>query len=459
MNKLIDKKNAKLFFDKLGNEFAIISNPDFVFPEKEIIQLAPIITKPLNKLKAVVMDMDGTTTTTEELCTFSLEMMIRKITGWAGLSQWEGLDHKMDFPNIIGNSTTKHVEYLIKKYGHGVVKKELTEAFIYSALWTLLIGRDSQRKLEVRLNMANFGLSEILNDNRFITLLNENSASEKKIKSIIKILSPKYDSIFSEINFNDIVKASIDIYYQKYHEILFKIDNGDSLALNKKFLGDKNKHLVEPMPGIPIFLALIKGMLGEDVKFLLKNLINFIYPNQSDDRPNNLTTKELLQLENNLIKLSLRFQKNPLKIAIVTSSIHYEADIVLKELFKVIREEISEMPLPAKRKSIILENFSDHNKFYDAFVTANDSNEIRLKPYRDLYSIALHQLGVSKNEFNQVIGLEDSESGTIAIRAAGIGLSVAVPFTKTSGHNFDAAAYIAKEGIPEIILKQNCFLK
>ena len=92
-------------------------------------------------------------------------------------------------------------------------------------------------------------------------------------------------------------------------------------------------------------------------------------------------------------------------------------------------------------------------------ITASDSNEIRLKPHRDLYSIALHKLGVPKNKFKHVIGFEDSESGSIAIRAAGIGLSVAVPFAQTSGHNMNTAAYICKNGLPEVILKHNLFLK
>lgn len=64
--------------------------------------------------------------------------------------------------------------------------------------------------------------------------------------------------------------------------------------------------------------------------------------------------------------------------------------------------------------------------FYDAFITATDSNEIRLKPHRDLYSIALNQMGIASKDFNKVLGLEDSESGTFAIRAAGVGLCCAV---------------------------------
>ena len=53
---------------------------------------------------------------------------------------------------------------------------------------------------------------------------------------------------------------------------------------------------------------------------------------------------------------------------------------------------------------------------------------------------------------------EDSESGTIAIRAAGIGVCVAVPFADTTGHDLTAATYILHGQLPETILAYNCFL-
>jgi len=453
-NKIVKSKESNILFNKLGKEFAAIYNPEFIFPGYELVPLAPIIKAPIKGLKAVVMDMDGTTTTTEELCTHSLEIMVRKITGRLSSSQWSGLDHEKDYPNIIGNSTTKHVEYLIKKYGSGIVREELANSYIYAALWTLLIGQDDGRKAEVRTNMINLGLKDILTEKKYLALQNISQVSSKKLNSLFKALRSKYSPLFKGVTFNDLVKASIDIYYQKYHEILFQIDKGESKKLAAQFLGDKNKHLIEPMTGVPVFLALIKGLLGADVKFVINELINSFY-----DNPAAISGSELKKIEKSIIKLSLNFEKKPAKVAVVTSSIHYEANIVLKEVFKVIHEEIEKWNLPAERKAKLLEHFSDHNRFYNAFITASDSNEIRLKPHRDLYSIALHQLDIPKNDFNQVIGLEDSESGTIAIRAAGVGLCVAVPFIKTTGHNFEAAAYVANKGLSEIILKHNCFLK
>jgi beta-phosphoglucomutase-like phosphatase (HAD superfamily) len=452
-NRIIKNTEAKKFFNQLGKDFAIINNPEFIFPNYELVPLAPINKAPLKGLKAIVMDMDGTTTTTEELCTYSLEVMVRKITGQLSPAQWKGLDHIKDYPNIIGNSTTKHVEYLIKKYGKGIVKKELSASYIYASLWTLLIGQDKSRKMEVTSNMINLGLSGIFNESKYIKLSNKQSVSSKELNTLFNSLKSKYITLVKTTSFNDNVKAAIDIYYQKYHEILLQIDNGQSKKLSKQFFGDPNKRLIEPMPGVPVFLALIKGWLGEDIKFLAEDIINNYY--------NNSTSKNLNKnkITDTLVKLSRYFTKHPVKVAVVTSSIYYEANIVLKEVFQVIQEEIDKWEISDANKIQLKEKFADHHKFYDGFITASDSNEIRLKPHRDLYSIALHQLDIPQNEFDQVIGLEDSESGTIAIRAAGVGLCVAVPFTKTTGHNFNAATYVANKGLSEIILKYNCFLK
>ncbi|MCI0493445.1 hypothetical protein L0Z72_00430, partial [candidate division KSB1 bacterium] len=66
--------------------------------------------------------------------------------------------------------------------------------------------------------------------------------------------------------------------------------------------------------------------------------------------------------------------------------------------------------------------------------------------------------GIPKNKFSQVIGFEDSESGTISIRAAGIGLCVAVPFSDTQHHDLRAAAHILTGGLPETLIKHNLFM-
>ncbi|RPI60888.1 MAG: hypothetical protein EHM44_09640, partial [Ignavibacteriales bacterium] len=114
--KFANKKEAKQLLSKLGDEYAVVKNPGYIHPEYELYPLASKIKKPVETLAASVMDMDGTTTTTEALCIYSLEFIIRKLSGRMTAEQWKGLDPVKDYPHIIGNSTTKHVEYLIEKY-------------------------------------------------------------------------------------------------------------------------------------------------------------------------------------------------------------------------------------------------------------------------------------------------------------------------------------------------------
>jgi len=209
--------------------------------------------------------------------------------------------------------------------------------------------------------------------------------------------------------------------------------------------------IMEPVEISAELLALIKGWLDEGTESLFDELVETI--------PDNASCGEIQDQKDNFLRLCKIFQKKPLKVAVVTSSIEYEAKIVLKQVFRVLQKQIEKWEISKSLKEILLQQFSDYSNIYDGFVTASDSSEIRLKPHRDLYSIALHQLGIPKENFDQVIGFEDSESGTIAIRAAGIGLSCAVPFADTSGHDLSAAVFILDNGLPEAILKHNLFLK
>lgn len=61
---ITDKKKAVEVIQNSGEEFAIIKNPDYVFEENSIYPLAPKINS-LKNIVGIVMDMDGTTTTTE----------------------------------------------------------------------------------------------------------------------------------------------------------------------------------------------------------------------------------------------------------------------------------------------------------------------------------------------------------------------------------------------------------
>ena len=208
------------------------------------------------------------------------------------------------------------------------------------------------------------------------------------------------------------------------------------------------------MSGVAVFLTLVKGWLGEDLELFYEEMKSYLLSHPQL----RYTEEKLIQYKTRLGWLGKYFKTNPAKIAIVTSSIEYEANIVLREVFDIIRKEIMRWPISKERKKWLIGKFGSYNNIYDVVITASDSSEIRLKPHRDLYSIALHQLGIAKEKFCNVIGLEDSESGTISIRAAGIGLCVALPFAGTQRHNLSAASFILQGGLPEAILVHNLFL-
>ncbi|MGQ9846517.1 MAG: hypothetical protein ACUVQP_03305 [Bacteroidales bacterium] len=451
--KFINKKEAKSLIAKLGDEFAVVKNPAYIHPEYELYPLAKKI-KSTDRLVAAVMDMDGTTTTTELLCIHSLEYMVRKFSGRVDTQTWKGLNPKEDYPHIIGNSTTKHVEYLITKYSKSFKKNEVIKSFLFAAAWTLISGKDNQRKSEVILNLKSFNCQSILENEYLKKFSKLSTLLDEEKEQLTEYLFNKYKNNFSSFEFNDYVRLGIDVYYQRYHEILERIRLGESKFIAEELFGDPHKHLIEAMPGIPVMLPMIKGLITEHHDLFFDYLLKaFEHKTGKAFSPNNTE-----KARKNFVTLCQNFQVAPIKTAIVTSSIFYEADIVLREVFKVISSELNNLLPDSSFKKKLLQKFSDYNFYYDAVVTANDSSEIRLKPHRDLYSIALFKLNVPKEDFNKVIGFEDSESGTIAIRAAGIGLSVAVPFAETSGHNLKAATYVCKGGLPEAILKYNLFI-
>ncbi len=439
--------------ETLGNEYVKVQNPDYIHPAFEFYPLAEKNMEPAQQIQAVLMDMDGTTTTTEELCIHSLEYMVRKLSDRMSKDVWAGLDHQADYPHIIGNSTTKHVEYLCEKYGSAFIPEKSVRAFIYAALWTLLTGKDKQRQDDVRNNLINLGLAGVLSDEKFTALASSKNISENDLTDAAEALFEGYGKNIATLHMSDYVRLAIDVYYQRYHHILERIKAGESRNLSTELFANPDKHLIEPMPGVEVFLPLVKGWLGTDILNLYELLIAS-YEKKSGLHYSLENQKSILR---KLEALSLKFVLNPAKVAIVTSSIFYEADIVVAEVFKVLCDRIEKMNLPDRKIGFLLEKFNNYQDYYDGFVTASDSSEIRLKPHRDLYSIALHQLGMKSEQFKNVVGFEDSESGTIAIRAAGIGRCVAVPFAQTSGHNFAAASHICKGGLPEVILYHSLF--
>lgn len=252
---------------------------------------------------------------------------------------------------------------------------------------------------------------------------------------------------------SDKVRAAVDIYYQRYHFILKRIDAGQGDAVAAEVFGDPDKHLIRPMKGTGVFLAMLKGWLGADAAFCFDEFAEHL-SRMGMDRPRRDERTSRAQLA----ALGAYFERNPAAVAVVTSSILYEADIVLSEVFRVLAREVAAWDIPSEKSRLIANRFAEYSRCYDAFITASDSSEIRLKPHRDLYSMALHAMGIPPESFHRVAGFEDSESGTIAIRASGIPLCCALPFPETEGHDFKAASYVARGGIPEVVLSKRVFL-
>lgn len=450
-NIIAKKSDALKIFSGLGEEFAVVNNSEFVFSPVELYPLAKKQKAPIKNISAFVMDMDGTTTTTETLCLYSLDRMIALMSGLT-IDSPLIVDKEIDYPHIIGNSTTKHVEYLVNKYQNKFDRTKIASAFLFAAVWTLKFGKDVLRKKEVEQNLKNFGCEDFLSP-KLLSNIKIVVEAKQFDSALGRKLEKQYSLSFSNLSRNDFVKLGIDIYYQKYHQLLHFV-----IEKNRKELSvvvdEKHEHLIEPMPGVEVFLPLVKGMIDDNYEKYFSFLLQSYRKKTGKKFPEN----KIHAAKKNFVKLCKHFKNNPVKIAIVTSSIFYEANIVLTELFEVIRQNYKQF-LSAKERSKLLNNFAEYQKYYNAVITASDSSEIRLKPHRDLYSIALAQLNISKKDFVNVIGFEDSESGTIAIRAAGIGFSISVPFNETSGHRFDAASHVLHGGLPEFILLNNCFIK
>jgi beta-phosphoglucomutase-like phosphatase (HAD superfamily) len=464
-SQIIKKEEASAYwkglFEELGcSEVALIKNPSYVYSPMEVYPLAPRTEGRIAKLLGVVKDMDGTTTTTEPLCLHSLEWMVRRITdripAWSSgeRGSWAGLDKIKDYPHIIGNSTTKHVEYLVQTYQNEIVFDSFKRSYIEASLWTLVCGKDPGRRKEVLANISALGLDGLLEEPTVQPLLKSGSYDEKSFQEVSRNLMGKYSERFILESLTDQTRASVDIYYMRYHSILMDISAGKGLERSQELLKEPGKRLVESMPGVGIFIAMLKGWLADDADTFYEILSHEILHRAKDWNAN--------QLENNrkwLAAMGRYFKDNPVKISVVTSSIAYEADIVLTEVFSVIREQIKNWPVTPEKKDFLLKQFMSYKDLYDGFITASDSSEIRLKPHRDLYSIALHQMGIPNESFQYVAGFEDSESGTIAIRAAGIGLCIAVPFADTAGHNLSAATHVLHGQLPEFIMGNQCYLE
>lgn len=438
--------------DMETSEMAAVRNLDYVPTPFEVYALAPRVTPPLDHVTAFLVDMDGTSTTTEPLALHSLEYMVRRFTGRLSKDEWPGLDPADDYPHIIGNSNFRHTEFLVDRYAAYLNEDALRQAFFEALVWTLRSMTDPQRLRDVALDARNCGLGPMLDDPGFRSTMKEGPIGADEAPAAAAPWMARYGERFGHGSRAALISAALDVYYYRYHSILRLVEHGEGQRLSRELLGEAGRRLVEPMPGYAVFFALVKGALGEEAARLAPE-VRSLLPEGSASR--GLTETDA---EARLRELGRRYAGRPARIALVTASIAYETHATVAAIFEVMREQAAAWPVSAGTRERVLGLFSNYRDAYDGFVCATDSSEARLKPHRDLYTIALYQMSVPKDEYRCCVGLEDTEPGIISLRAAGIGCAVALPNHDTSRQDYRAAALTVKGGLPELMLTHNLMI-
>jgi hypothetical protein len=436
-------------------EFAQVRNLDYIFAPFELYPLAPRVTAPLPRLAAFAVDMDGTSTTTEPLALHSLEYMVRRFTARLDHAAWAGLDEQLDLPYVIGNSNFRHTEFLVNRYRDHVNHAAFTQAFIEAVTWTLACMTDPQRRRDIQQNARNCGLAGLLADADFRKLVTGGTVTADNVATLVTPLVARFGPAFRPEHLSEQVASALDIYYMRYHAILRELERGQGERLARELLGDGGRRLVEPMPGYDVFIPLIKGWLGPEVDALYEPLRAYLLQHTELGH----TAAELDSWRPRLTRLAEHFRRQPAKLSLVTASIAYETHACMKEVIAVMAQRVQEWPVPAATKDRLAANLASYLDVFDGFVCATDAWEARLKPHRDLYSLALFQMSIPKADYRYCVGLEDTEPGIIALRAAGIGCAIALPNHDTRRQDYSAATAVVRGGLPELMLARNLMLE
>lgn len=414
----------KLF--AIAENFALIPAAGKRWPPYEICPMAAPATQLHDGFEAALMDMDGTISTTEPLVLEALDAMVAALIGHD--ARWEGIDRARYYAELVGHSNAFVVARLLETYRDDYDAHATARAFFHAAAWTLANVDDAPRQAAIQDVMRRLEMAQVIEDVRWKELVAEPEAASARAKS--EELAREFVAHFGW-NESRLVRAGGEIYSAAYHRLLFAASRG---ALT----GAAN---VAPMPGVGVFIALLAGALGADAATLSP-----VLGATSDDAAQQLA------------KLGKHFEANPVRLAVVTSSTSFEARLVLGAVFRTLREQSRAWPLPNAKRDAVDRLFYAPDETFGCIVTATGVPEMRLKPYRDLYSLALDRLEIPRERLHRVAGFEDSAAGCTAIRTAGVPLSVAVPSEVTEGQSFDAATVICERGLPQVIFDHNCFL-
>ena len=439
-------------------EFVAVRNLEYVFSPETIYPLAPRVTPPLEKIVAFAVDMDGTSTTTEPLALHALEYMVRRFTGRMTVDAWHGLDPVADHPFVIGNSNVRHVEFLLDRYRAALDRAALCRAFFEAVCWTLACMDDPPRRRAVIHAARQCGVGALVEDEEFFALTRSGAIDDGNVAVRVVPFIERHGNQFECTHAGPLAAAALDIYYMRYHSILRAIEAGRGSTLSRELLGDSARRLIEPMPGYDLFVPLVKGWIEPEHDALFAWLASQAEYAVFDTAFPSKENIEKGTVAERLARLARHFCVQPAKLALVTASIRYEADATMQEVLKIVGERVRQWPLPADAREKIAARVSDPASVFDGFICAADACEHRLKPHPDLYSLALQQMLIPKEDYRCCVGLEDTEPGIIALRAAGVGCAVALPNHDTHRQDYRAASLILRGGLPELIVRHNLLL-
>ncbi|MGE5458441.1 MAG: hypothetical protein ACM3RX_08810, partial [Methanococcaceae archaeon] len=216
MKKFINSDEAAELITQLGVEFAVIRNPEGDYPPFEICPLMPKINYAQKKVSAVVLNLEGVAASLRDLSFHSLEFMIRQVSGRLEKEQWYGLDKIIDYPNLIGFSSTRQIEYLVQRY-HNFIKAEyFKEAYLNAVLWTLILGKEEHRKREVKSNLLILGLEEMLADPKLEESIEKKEFGKYNANVLTNYFVHKYGDRLNLLDFYATARAAADIYLKRY---------------------------------------------------------------------------------------------------------------------------------------------------------------------------------------------------------------------------------------------------
>lgn len=411
--------DAAELLQRLSNEFAVVENPAGVYPPYELYPLPPKQERLTQDPVAILIDLDGTIVDSEPMYVAVLEEVARAIVG--ADRDVPILDETRDHPNLVGGSVTAHAGYLWDRFGDAFDAAAFHRHVIAALRYNFVNPFEEARFEETRQALHRLRIADIQHDRRFT----QADLSDRELMELSSQYRIDYDSDSARI------LGATQFYYHRLYIMLQHHNRSASIQLT---------------PGATIFHAIVKGVRLE-MRPLADHLMGYLSDELPDDPVKTLE------------RLSELFLNTSPRVAVVTSSTGPEADALLKAAFQHMQAEAEQWPVrDSMERDRLRSQFAEPYSFYEAVFTASDVPEMRLKPHRDLYSLALAQLGIGPDQFHRVLVLEDSPVGVTAARAAGCPLVCAMPLPINRNQSFPHATHVVPGGLPELLLEHGGFL-